>query len=348
MSNEVETQGRVVDEQERKEIEAMAAKAGSVQMVPVANIERSEDALRDVQRNTEEYQLLMNSIRDRGVLNSILVRRLPDVAGVEKYALVDGLQRWSCAQDVGLSTIPARIVEIDDAEVLEAQLITNLNRVATKASDQSKALLRILYRNPLMTKEELARRVSQSRTWVDKRLGLLKLKPEILALVDDGQINMNNAVALSHIPEEEQPDHVDSAITEAPKTFVPRMKARAKEIKDAKNAGRDTATHEWQPSLYCQKVGDLKAEYEAIREQPASSQVLALLERENISDPRKAAELAIAWTLHADPVSVQEQREKEEKRKALLAEKREQLKKEREAKKAEQAAETAAALDAGW
>lgn len=339
-------QERPKDEAELEEIQLAAERATGVRMIPIALIERSEVALRDVNRQTESYQLLVNSIRKKGVLNSILVREIQLPGGVKKYGLIDGLQRFTAAQDAGLAEIPARVVEMDDAELLEAQIITNMNRVQTRPADLSKHLLRILSRNPFMTKKELAERTCQSLSWIEQRLSINKLKPEIQELVNEGKIHLTNAYALSKIPEEEQGEYVDAAMTESPKTFVPRMKARVKEIRDAKHAGRDAGKAEWRPVMHLQKVGVVKEEYQKVKEGTKDSQVLTLIK--GLKEPRQVAEMVLAWALHYDPESQKEQKRRHEVREKKRKEAQEKLKAERERKKQERAAAAQADITKGF
>lgn len=331
-----------VSAEEAAEIQAASDKASvDVAMIPLGLIEKSDVALRDVDRQSEAYQLLVNSIRQKGVLNSILVREIPS-GGVMKYGLIDGLQRFSASLDAGKETIPARVVNMDDAELLDVQIITNANRVITKHAQYAAHLLRILSRNPFMTVAQLAEKICQSKTWVEQRLSLNKLTEPIQAMVDEGKIHLTNAYALSKLPPEEQPTHVDAAIDESPKTFVPRMKARVKEIADAKKTGKDAKPAEFQPTQHLQKVGDVKDEFAALVEGQGDSKIAALLARDKVTDPKAAAGLAIAWVLNFDKDSQQAQREAAAARKKESDEAKERRKKEREDQKRKDAAEAAA------
>lgn len=327
------------DQGKNQEVEAFVSKS-KPQNIPLSQIRKSEVALRDVNRQTEQFQLLFNSIKQRGIMNSIVVREQRDpTTGVVTYGLVDGLQRFTCATDLGFTEIPANVVELDDAELLEAQIITNLNRVQTKPAELSKHLLRILSRNPMMTKQSLAERCCQSLTWVNQRLSLDKLTEEIQELVNEGRIHLSNAYALAKIPEEEQAEHVDAAISESPKTFVPRMKARVKEIRDAKNAGKDATKAEFKPTQHLQKVADVKEEL-------ASMTVgKALIAKHKPKTPEEAWELCVKWMLHADDDSVAEQKRKADQRKADREEAKKKLAAEREEQKQKKAAEAAASLE---
>ena len=124
--------------------------------IPMNAITVSKIALRSVKRDSVEFQKLAESVKDHGVYNSILVR--PIAGG--RYGLIDGLQRYNAAMDAGLQEIPAVIVDMDDANMMKAQVITNMNRVLTKPAELSKHLVRILAHDPDMSAADLAREVN--------------------------------------------------------------------------------------------------------------------------------------------------------------------------------------------
>lgn len=328
---------------EASEVKAFVAKS-QPKNVAVSMIRKSDVALRGVQRQSEKYLLLLDSVKKRGVLNSITVREQKDpVTGVVFYGLIDGLQRFTAATDAGLEQVPANVVTMDDAEVLEAQLITNLNRIETKPADVSKHLLRILARNPFMTKLQLAERVSQSLTWVEQRLSLDDLRPEIQELVNAGKIHLTNAYALSKIDPDDQMNFANDAMTEAPKTFVPRMKQRVKETRDAKKSGSDVAAVGFQPVQYMQKVSDVKKELE--EGCPIGK---ALIVANDATTPEEGFALAIQWMLHFDPASQEEQKRNHEVKEAKRKEEAARAKAEREQKKQKDAQEALESVSKGW
>lgn len=339
-----------VDEVEKEEIASAERKAGDVKIIPIGLIEPAEIALRGVNRQEESFQNLVESIRKKGVLNSILVREVKLPGGAVKYGLIDGLQRFTASKDAGLVDIPARIVDMDDAELLEAQVITNMNRVQTKPAELSKHLLRMLTRNPLMTIKSLAAKCCQSEAWVNQRLSLNDLLPEIQTLVNETKINLSNAYALSKLPHDEQKQHVDAAMTEKPQTFIPRMKERKKEIRDAKNAGRDTGPAEFKPSQHLQKLGDVKREYSVLTGAEKGDSVIVNILAENgvkVDDNvKKIVTLVTAWALHYDPKSQEEQRKANEARLKKREEEKERAKKKREEQRSQEAAQKAADLTA--
>ena len=155
----------------------------------------------EVNKECEEYVGLVDSIRQVGVMNPITVREVRDPeTGQKYYSLVDGLHRYNAAQDAGLEEIPVHVLTLDEVQVLEAQLMANIHKVETRPVEYSKQLGRILAHNPLMTAAELSVKLGKSPTWVGQRLNLIKLDEKIQALVDDGTINLTNAIAMSKLP----------------------------------------------------------------------------------------------------------------------------------------------------
>jgi ParB/RepB/Spo0J family partition protein len=316
---------------------AQAEPKAKLKEVKLSDIRENPVALRSVNRQSESFQGLVDSIREKGVLNAILVREMKDAeSGETYYGLIDGLQRFSASQDAGKETISAKVVNLSDAEVLEAQIITNVHRVETKPVEYSKQLIRILSGNPTMTISNLAAKLAKSPTWVSERLGLVKLEDTVAKLVDDNKINLSNAYALAKLPVEEQANFVDRAITMTPQEFVPQVNGRVKEIREAKRQGRDASKSEFAPVPHLQKLSDIKAELEA------GTIASALVERAGATTAEEGFKLGVAWVLHMDPVSVELQKQADDERKQRDAEAREKRKAEAQAKRARAAAEAQA------
>lgn len=309
--------------------------------IPLASIRENPVALRSVNKQDVNYQELVESIRSKGVLNAILVREVRDSGSGEIfYGLVDGLQRYSASQDAGRADIPAQVVSLTDAEVLEAQVITNVHRIETKPVEYSRQLIRILSGNPTMTLADLAVKLAKSPAWVNDRLSLNKLDKSIAELVDEGKINLSNAYALAKLPEDEQKSFVDRAMTMQPQEFVPTVNARVKEIRDAKRQGRDPSKTEFTAVPHLQKLGAIKDEWDNPTILPA------LIAETGATEPEEIAKLTLAWVLHMDPLSIAAAKAEDEKRKAELEAAKEKRKKEREDAKAAAAAQAAAAVHA--
>jgi len=308
-----------------------------VRMVPISLIHESEVALRGVERNSEKYLQLVDSIAKRGILNSILVREATDPAtGRMIYGLVDGLQRFSAAKDAGLSEVPARITSMSDGDLLEAQIIANIHKIETKPVQYTKQLVRIMSANPMLTLRELASKLSQSVPWLTDRLNLVKLDEKIQKLVDEGQIRLTNAYALAKLPVEEQPEWVDRAMTDGPSEFLPAVHSRVNDIKAAKRKGTDTKKVEFSPTPFMRKLGEIKDEFNDFS---MMDHVLSVEEAETPSDGWKAC---VKWLLHMDTEGVNAQKAKYDERQAKLQAEKERRASEREKKKQEDAAKKAA------
>jgi len=250
--------------------------------------------------------------------------------------ITDGLHRFSAAKDAGITEIPVDILDLNDAESLEAQILMNVHKVETKPVQYSNQLRRILAMNPMMTEAELATKLGKSAQWIKERLGLVKLPEKVAALVDDGKINLTNAYAIAKLPPEEAADWVDRAMTEAPNAFVPKVNGRVKEIKDAKRKGKDASTAEFTPAAHLQKLSAFKEELDSPKIGPA------LVKKLKIKTPEDGFAMGVKWALHLDPESIEAGKAKYEAQKEAKAEAAKRRAAERAEKKAAEAAEAAA------
>jgi len=102
-----------------------------VQELPIEMVRRNVDQPR---RNfdAEALQELADSIRERGVIQPILVRPLAEAPG--EFQIVTGERRWRAAQLAGLHQVPAMVRELDDLEVVELALIENVQRWKRRAA----------------------------------------------------------------------------------------------------------------------------------------------------------------------------------------------------------------------
>lgn len=307
--------------------------------IPLSQIREPDQGLRKVNRETEEYQGLVESIRLKGVMNPINVRELVDPSSQETvYGLVDGLQRLTASKDAGLETIPAQVISIEDGELMEAQILANIHKIETKPVEYSRGLLKVLENNPLMTRTELAYRLAKTPAWIGERLGLLKLTEDVGKLVDDDEIGLSNAYALAKLPPEEQVQFVDRAISMPPGQFYGVVNARVKELRDAKRQGRDAKPEEFNPVAILRSRADLLNEME----HPTVGPMMCT--KYNISGADNGFNLGVRWALNLDPDSVEVQRAKDEERREELSRRKEANKLERKKKRAKEAADKAAKL----
>ena len=307
--------------------------------VPIGLIYEPDKSLRKVDATQEAYLGLVESIRLRGVMNPVTVRELKDGdTGDIIYGLVDGLQRFSASKDVGLDFLPAHVISCEDGELIEAQIMANVHKVETKPVEYSRALLKILSDNPLLTKAELGRKLCKPGSWISERLGLLKLTEKIGDLVDEEKIGLSNAYVLAKLPQEEQADFVDRAMTMTPQQFAPTVNARIKEIRDAKRAGKDA-----EPETF-QAIAILRTRKELVEEMETSAIGPGLCDEVKPSSAVLAFALGVQWALHMDPRSVETQRARDEERRSNQARAKNESQLERKRKRAKEAAEKAADL----
>ncbi len=288
--------------------------------ISVDAIRENKVALRLVNVEGEAFIGLCESIRSVGILSAISVRRkTEDVDGKEVtyYELLDGLHRYTAVKACGIKDIPVIIKSLDDASALEAQVMANLHVVATKPVEFTRQLQRIFAANPTLTLSDMATKVCKSTTWISQRLNLLKLEPVIQKFVDDGQIKVSNAVALSKLPPEEQGNYVEQACIMPADEFIPLVQTRAKEIKDAARQGRSSDPQEFVAIPRCQKMSALKDELAVAKIGPA------LTKQYKTKNAAAGFALGVAWVLSVDPTSVQvrTQEDTDKKRKLDVAKK---------------------------
>jgi len=139
----------------------------------------------------EALQALADSVKERGVLQPVLVRPRPGGS----YELVAGERRWRAARLAGLETLPALVQQRDDARSLEDALIENMAREDLNPIEAARAVAGLVEELGL-TREEVGRRVGRSRVAVSNLLRLLDLPDEALALVEDGSLSEGHGRAL--------------------------------------------------------------------------------------------------------------------------------------------------------
>lgn len=321
------------------DISATTATPTILREIPLNQITKSEASLRSVNKQSISYLNLVASIALNGVLNSITVRELtPAEDGTPRYGLIDGLQRLTASGDAGKKTIPALVRNMNDASILEAQIIANMHTIETKPAEYTQQLVRILSANPTMTVNDLAQKLSVQEAWLNQRLSLDKLKPELQKLVDDGKLGLANAYILAKLPEDEQTNFSDRAQTENTGVFVAAVKARIKELREAKNQGKAAGPATFVPVPHLQKMSDIK---DAQTDDALADHICRAEGATTNVDGFKAA---LAYVLNMDSGSVAKQKAKDEERKAKLAVEKEKVKAEREAKKTQEAAANAASI----
>ena len=165
----------------------------------------------------ETLEELAQSIKQQGVLQPVLVRR--QASG--SYELVVGERRWRASQVAGLKTIPAIIKNLNNDESAKIALIENLQREDLNYMDQARGLHRLKTEFNL-SQEELGASVGKSRPATTNLLRLMKLNPEVQAMLEEGKLDMGHARALLSLDESEQ-------IETAKKVFEEKLSVRQTE-----------------------------------------------------------------------------------------------------------------------
>jgi ParB family transcriptional regulator, chromosome partitioning protein len=140
-----------------------------------------------------ELQELAESIRERGIIQPILVRNLPGVSNV--YEIIAGERRWRAAQRVGLHEVPIVVVEADDRQSLEFAIIENVQRADLNALEEAMGYEKLTSEFSY-NQGELAKVIGKSRSHVANTIRLLKLPDEAKKFVMDGSISAGHARAL--------------------------------------------------------------------------------------------------------------------------------------------------------
>lgn len=144
---------------------------------------------------------LADSIRKHGLLQPLLVRARPD--GEAGYQLIAGERRWRAAQQVGLETVPCRVIEFGDRQASEAALEENLKREDLNVLEKARAFKDYLDRFG-GTIEELARQLSMSRANVSNMMRLLELPEAVQQFLREDRITSGHAKAILPLSEAQQ------------------------------------------------------------------------------------------------------------------------------------------------
>lgn len=162
----------------------------SQSVLPLIKIEPREEQPRD-RFDEEALRTLADSISRYGLIQPITVRLLP----TGYYQIIAGERRWRAARMAGLTEVPVRIIEADDRTTAELALVENLQREDLNPIEEAKGY-RTLIDDYGLTQEDAARSVGRSRPAVANALRLLNLSPEVISLVESGDLSAGHARAL--------------------------------------------------------------------------------------------------------------------------------------------------------
>ena len=192
-------------------------------------------------KNFEEDALLelADSIKQFGVLQPLIVQKKKDY-----YEIIAGERRWRAAKLAGVKEIPVIIKEYTDQEIVEISLIENIQRENLNPIEEAMAFKKLLTEFHLK-QDEVAERVSKSRTAVTNSMRLLKLSDKVQQMIVDDMISTGHARALLAIDDPEQQYIL------ANKIFDEKLSVRETEklVKDIKNPKKEKPKREIQNSF---------------------------------------------------------------------------------------------------
>ena len=163
------------------------------------NINRVEPNRNQPRINFDEDALLelAESIRQFGILQPIIVHKKD-----ENFEIIAGERRWRAAKIAGLKEVPIIIKELTEREIVEISLIENIQREALNPIEEARAYKRLLEEFSLK-QDEVAERVSKSRTAVTNSMRLLKLNDKVQQMIIDEMISTGHARAILGIDNQE-------------------------------------------------------------------------------------------------------------------------------------------------
>ena len=211
---------------ENKKAEETAELKRGEQMMKINMVEPNRDQPR---RNFEEDALLelADSIKQYGVLQPLIVRKRNDY-----YEIIAGERRWRAAKMAGVKEVPVIIKEYNEQEILEIALIENIQRENLNPIEEAMAFKKLLEEFNLK-QDEVAERVSKSRTAVTNSMRLLKLDQRVQQMIIDDMISTGHARALLAIDDPEQQYALANKIFDE-KLSVRETEKLIKEIKNPK------------------------------------------------------------------------------------------------------------------
>lgn len=182
--------------EKKKEKENDSPKSGEI-MVRINEVEPNRDQPR---KDFDEDALmeLADSIRQFGILQPLLVQKKKNY-----YEIIAGERRWRAAKLAGIKEVPIIVKDYTDQEIVEISLIENIQRENLNPIEEAMAFKRLLQEFQLK-QDEVAERVSKSRTAVTNSMRLLKLSPRVQQMIIDDMISTGHARALLAIDDEEQ------------------------------------------------------------------------------------------------------------------------------------------------
>ena len=141
----------------------------------------------------ESLDELTNSIKERGIIQPIIVRKSDDI--IDKYEIVAGERRWQAAQRAGLHKVPVIVIEADNLKSLEFAIVENIQRKDLNPVEEAEGYKRLID-DFNYDQEKVAKFIGKSRAHVSNCLRLLSLPQKIIEYIIDEKLSQGHAKIL--------------------------------------------------------------------------------------------------------------------------------------------------------
>ena len=168
--------------------------------------------------NKDSLEELTNSIRERGVIQPIIVR--PNKTSEGKFEIIAGERRWLASQNAGLHEVPVTVLDVDDAKSLEFAIIENVQRQDLNSIEEAKGYQRLVD-DFNYNQEKLSKFIGKSRSSITNSLRLLSLPKEIHSMLETGDLTAGHARSLIGL---------NNAVEIAKKIIIKKLSVRQAEV----------------------------------------------------------------------------------------------------------------------
>ncbi|GAA6180731.1 ParB/RepB/Spo0J family partition protein [Shimia sp. NS0008-38b] len=159
-------------------------------VVPIERIEPNPDQPRR-DFTPEQLEDLSNSIREKGVIQPLIVRR----KGADRYEIVAGERRWRASQMATLHELPVIVRDYDDTEVLEIAIIENIQRADLNPVEEAMGYRQLMQKFG-HTQEKVSEALGKSRSHIANLMRLLNLPDDVQVMLREGHLSAGHARAL--------------------------------------------------------------------------------------------------------------------------------------------------------
>src|SRR5918992_758619 len=171
-----------------------------VEQIEMKMIRPSQFSIRDkFQRNDCDFETLVNSIREHGLLQPILIRPLE-----HGFEIVAGHRRFQACRTLRWRFIPSKIRELSDKQTYEIQLTENIQRKSMDPIEEAEAFRRYVIDFGWGGVSELAKKIGKSEEYVSHHMQLLKLPEEIKNKIASNSLKVSQAIEIVQVPLDKQ------------------------------------------------------------------------------------------------------------------------------------------------